>query len=313
MTFYWGWQFWGAVARVLPRPLAYAIAGLVLELAFLFWPAGRRAMRSNLSAILATRDPDVLTYWAGRQRRRYGAYLVDAARLESPGAAAECRAALNSTDWPDVEAALRAGPVIFALMHFGNWDVCAGALSARMPPGSDPFLVPADPLGHPALDATMQRTRAALGLELVPVRGSGAILSRALKRGRSVALLFDRPLDHEEYGVDVRIGDRLCRLPTGLARLALASGARVIAAGAARCQSTEFTFEGFAQIVDPPPASGDRARDVQALTQAVLDVHEPHVRRHPDQWYQFRPFFLSESAPNEEALTAPIPELVTSQ
>ena len=299
MALYYGWRFLGPLACALPRPLAYALAGLALELAFLCWPAGRRAMRDNLRAVLATDDPAVLSYWAGRQRRRYGAYLVDAARLESNGTAAsraQCGAALRSADWPAVETALRSGPVIFALMHFGNWDVCAGALSARLSPGSEAFLVPADSLGHPALNATMQRTRAALGLELVPVASSGSLLLRALKSGRSVAVLFDRPLSPDENGVDVTFCGRPCRLPAGMARLALASGARVVPAGAARRESSGFVFAGFAEVGVVPERTGDRARDVQALTQAVLDVHEPWVRRHPDQWYQFRPFFSPAAA-----------------
>ena len=294
MAYYWGWRLFGSLARALPRPLAYTLAGLLLELAFLLWPAGRRAMRENLRAVLARDDPTSLSYWAARQQRRYGAYLVDAARLETLGAAAaqaECRNALHSPDWPAVEAAVRAGPVIFALMHFGNWDVCAGALAARMPQGSAAFLVPAEPLKHPALDATMRRARAALGLELLPVTGSGGRLLRALKHGQSVALLIDRPLSPRHQGADVTFCGQPCRLSTGMARLALASGAPVIAAGAARRESRSFLFEGFATLALAPPPTGDRTRDVQALTQTVLDTFEPWVRRHPDQWHQFRPFF----------------------
>lgn len=294
MAYYWGWRLFGSLARTLPRPLAYHLAGLVLEFAFLLWPAGRRAMRENLRAVLARDDPAVLAYWAARQQRRYGAYLVDAARLETLGATAaraECRDALHSPDWPTVEAAIQAGPVIFALMHLGNWDVCAGALAARMPPGSAAFLVPAEPLKHPALDATMRRTRAALGLELLPATGSGGRLLRALKRGQSVALLIDRPLGPRHQGVDVTFCGQPCRLSAGMARLALASGAPVIAAGAVRRASGSFLFEGFATVALAPPPTGARARDIQALTQAVLDAFAPWVRRHPDQWYQFRPFF----------------------
>ena len=295
MVYYWGWRLFGALARALPQPLAYRLAGLVLELAFLLWPVGRRAMRENLRVVLARDDPTALAYWAARQQRRYGAYLVDAARLETLGAAdaqAECRDALQSPDWPAVEAAVQAGPVIFALMHLGNWDVCAGALAARMSPGSAAFLVPAEPLQHPTLDATMRRTRAALGLELLPATGSSGRLLRALKRGQSVAILIDRPLGQRDQGVDVTFCGQPCRLSAGMARLALASGAPVIAAGAVRRASGSFLFEGFATIALAPPI-GDRARDVQVLTQTVLDAFEPWVRRHPDQWYQFRPFFQS--------------------
>ena len=319
MVYYWGWRLFGALARALPRPLAYRLAGLVLELALLLWPAGRRAMRENLRVVLARDDPTSLAYWAARQQRRYGAYIVDAAQMETldaTAAQAACRDALQSPDWPTVEAAVQAGPVIFALMHLGNWDVCAGALAARMPPGSAAFLAPAEPLQHPALDATMRRTRATLGLEVLPATGSGWRLLRALKRGQSVAILIDRPLGWRDQGVDVTFCGQPCRLSAGMARLALASGAPVIAAGAVRRASGSFLFEGFATIALAPPPIGDRAHDVQVLTQTVLDAFEPWVRRHPDQWYQFRPFFQSgdsnlmpptSSTPDERAHSARTP------
>ena len=34
--------------------------------------------------------------------------------------------------------------------------------------------------------------------------------------------------------------------------------------------------------------TGDEAKDVQAVTQAIMDSHERFIREHPDQWYMFR-------------------------
>ena len=42
--------------------------------------------------------------------------------------------------------------------------------------------------------------------------------------------------------------------------------------------------------------SGDSARDVQALTQAIMSAHEDFIRRYPEQWYMFREFWEPRTA-----------------
>jgi KDO2-lipid IV(A) lauroyltransferase len=43
-----------------------------------------------------------------------------------------------------------------------------------------------------------------------------------------------------------------------------------------------------------PELTGDSERDVQVLTQAIMDSHERFIRQFPDQWYMFRPMWGGE-------------------
>ena len=42
-------------------------------------------------------------------------------------------------------------------------------------------------------------------------------------------------------------------------------------------------------------ATGDDARDIQALTQRIMDSHERFIRAYPEQWYMFRPMWQAGS------------------
>ncbi len=278
----------GPPARSLPYPAAYAASNVFMDAVYLGWPAGRTAVQANLRPVLATHDSQLLHYWAQRQFRRYGEYVVDALRLDrlSPQ---DCFDALETEPdvWPRLRALYGRRPVLFALLHFGNWDVGGGAFTAGC--GRSSVLI--EPLGHPRLDDAIQRGRDRLGMTPLDVTAGLRPALRALHAGATIAVLVDRPLRPHEPGVDLTFCGRPCRLPTGFARLALATDACVIPLAVHRRSSRRFRFRALLDLDFTSPRSGRRDDDVRALMQGVLDVHERWVRRHPDQWYQFRPFF----------------------
>ena len=276
------------LARRLPPRLAYPLAGLAMDAVFLAWPRGRRNMRDNLRTILRTDNPATLDYWAQRQLRRYGEFCLDTLRMDGL-TGADCVAALDVDPavWPRLRARAAQGPLIFTSLHTGNWDLAAAACAHEL--GALTVLV--ESLGHPALDAAFRRQRRRLGVHPIDIdRGLRPTL-RILRDGGAVGLLLDRPLAPHQPGVDVTFCGRPCRLPTGLARLALASRARVVPIAFVRSDSRALRFR---VEIDPSftyEVHGDRHADAQALTQSLITWFEGPVRRHPDQWYMFRRFF----------------------
>ena len=286
------------LARRLPPRLAYALADLLMDAVYLAWRRGRRNIRDNLSVVLNTDDPATLDYWGQRQLRRYGEYCVDALRLDllTP---AGCHAALDAdpADWDRVRRFAAEGPLIFALLHQGNWDIAGGAFTHNVGPST----VLGESLGHPRLDAAIQRQRQRLGMRVVYDTDPRPAL-RALRAGGALGVLFDRPLGPEESGPDqqgtgVAFCGAPCRLPAGLARLALATNARIIPMAVLRTDSRALRFRVEIGLDFAYASSGDgradRDADVQALTQSLITWFESPVRRHPDQWYMFRRFFAS--------------------
>ena len=288
------WRLAGPIARALPLRLAYALSGLLMDLAWLCWPRGRRAMRANLRVLLATNDTAQIDYWSQRQLRRYGELLVDTARL-STLEAATAPDLLISEQWPELDAVMHGPrPVIFALAHFGNWDVAGAALSGWSQQHGAPSLhVLAESLGNAALDDVMRRERDRLGLISIAIEASLLPAMRALRSGAPLAILFDRPLHPDEPGVDVTLAAGLVRLPAGLARLALASNAKVVPIAMARLPGRNFHFHPLVDFDLEYQQTGDREEDCRRLMQDLVDVHANWFRQHPDQWYQFRSFFAA--------------------
>ena len=301
----WAWGALGALVRVLPPRLAYLMAARAMDLVHLAWRRGRGHMERNLRHVLQRDDPETLRHWSRRQLRRYGELLIDEARLQRLDAQ-DCLDALVTEQWPLMDAALRDDrPLLFALMHFGSWDVAGAALAARMrtvTPGRD-FHVLVETVGSVALDRALQRNRRRLGMIPIDVERAPLSALRALRRGGAVGVLFDRPLGAAQPGLDLRLFDAPCRLPDGMARLALASEARVIPLALQRLPGPPFRFRPLVDFDFDYAPSGDRAADAQSLTQRVLDVHAGWIAQAPDQWYQFRPFFLepAETSPQSPA------------
>ncbi len=305
----------GPLAVALPRSLAYAISGLLMGLVWHSWPQGRRAMRANLRVVLASDDAVRIDYWSQRQLRRYGEFLVDTARL--PALQTDLASdLLISEQWPKLDTVIRpmlggsqaeTRPVIFALTHFGNWDVAGAALadwSRRH--GTPPLHVLVESLGNDALDTMMRHQRDRLGLVSIPLKGGPLRALRALRNGAPLAILFDRPLGPKQPGVDVRLGEAQARLPDGLARLALATNAKVIPFGNARLPGRDFRFRPLVDFDFEYEQTGDRVLDAQRLMQDLVDAHASWFRHYPDQWYQFRLFFVGATTTTEsvEAETA---------
>jgi KDO2-lipid IV(A) lauroyltransferase len=286
MLLYAGWRILGPIARIVPRNWAYAVSHVLMAVVYRVWPTGRRALRDNLRTILQTADAKAVDAAARRQMAAYGEYLVDALLIDAL-TPERCHAAVQTDLWPRLREIAAQEPVIFALMHFGNWDVGGGAFTHAV--GRSHVLV--ESLGHPRLDTMVQQGRDALGMTPVAIDRGALPARRVLRQGGTLALLFDRPVAPHESGVDVTFFGRDCRLPDGLARLALASHARVIPLAIMRQRAGVFRFSALADPDFTYPRSGDRAADVRALTQGVLNVHERWIRERPEQWYQFRPFF----------------------
>jgi KDO2-lipid IV(A) lauroyltransferase len=172
-------------------------------------------------------------------------------------------------------------------MHFGNWDLGAGAAAAR----GYPLTVIAETFADRRLDDMVTGARRRLGMEIVKMEKTGPSLLRALKRNGLLALLIDRPVPGE--GVRVSFFGEDVEVPAGPARLALRSGAAVIPAGFARTRQNRAGVTALTAFIEPPVPTGDDETDVRALTQAIVSSHEQFIRAYPEQWYMFRPMWAA--------------------
>ena len=274
-----GYQTLGRVARSLPRSAAYATARRLMDAAYTAWPRGRAAARVNAEVLLPHVEWDgAASSLARAQFQRYGEYLVDAVRLDelSP---ADCYQAVGGDDpayadqWRELESWYRRRPILFAVIHFGNWDILGGAFTHRI--GSSMVLV--DDLGHPTLNRAIQQQRDRLGM--VPAAGRGGLrqVIEHLRDNGTAAILFDRPPGSNEQTASETLFGRGVQIPNEIHRIAESTNAKLIPLVSVR----DGHRLSFTPTLDLDYQSG----------RGLLPAFEPAMKSAPDQWYQFREFF----------------------
>ena len=279
-----GYQTLGRIARTLPRPAAYAAARRLMDTVYLGWPQGRTAARQNAQLVLphVSWDGNADTL-ARAQFQRYGEYMVDAVRLDelSP---ADCYEALGGDDpayadqWRQLQNWYQHRPILFAVIHFGNWDILGGAFTHRI----GPSMVLVDDLGHPALNQAIQDQRARLGMTPTSGRSGLRQVINHLRDNGTAAILFDRPPRPEEQTATEQLFGQAITIPNEIHRIAESTNAHLVSL-CARRQNHDFRFQ--------PQINLDYNKSA-----ALLSAFEPAIRSAPDQWYQFRESMRPESS-----------------
>ncbi len=158
------------------------------------------------------------------------------------------------------------------LPHFGNWDMAA---SASLGLGLHLSTVMA-PVVSPGITEMVARSRQRKGLEIFTVRQSARGLFRALRQGRTVALMLDVPEAGPTVVVPFCGGPVRCSAVP--ARLAAATGAAILPVTCRR--------DGWAWVLEIHPPI-DLSGDDTAVIARVAAAVEPAIRVHPEQWYPF--------------------------
>ena len=276
----WAHVVGSALFRVVPRRAGYVLADLLGPSVARAWGGQYARATANLRTVLGPGTPPAVVRRRVRQVfRNYARYTIDVLCLPDMGRA-ELERTVDVIGWEHLPSALARGKgVLLVTGHIGNWDVPAALLAAR----GYPVNVIVERLEPPAWNDRVQAIRERAGLRAIPMETGAREMFACLRRNEVLALLIDRPL--QVGGVSVRFFGRQTRIPDGVARLALRTEASVIGAVGLR------RGDRFVAVVSPPltfEPTGDRERDVQALTQLVVDWLERQVRMQPDQWYMFR-------------------------
>jgi KDO2-lipid IV(A) lauroyltransferase len=277
------WRVVTAVVGRLPPRASYAIAFGIGSAAYYTWPRGRRSMHRNYRRVLRGASTAEVRRVARRSLVNYCCYLADFVRFPSLSPELLAQSVRGDASFKALDIALERGHgAVVVCMHFGNWDLGAGAAAAR----GYPLTVVAETFSDPRLDAMVVGSRTRLGMQVVKMEQAGPSLIRALKQNGLLALLIDRPVPGD--GVKVQFFGEEVEVPAGPARLALRTGAMVVPAAFARIAPNELAVTTLAEFGIDTLANGDRPHDVQTLTQAIMDAHERFIRQYPDQWYMFR-------------------------
>ncbi len=271
---------WG-VPR-LPGALDVPLAEVLGSLAYVAAPRARAAVRENLSIVAPERaDARTIRRVFVEQARNYLEIMrirtFDAARL---------LANVDQRGWEHFASAHAKGKgVIVASAHLGPVSLVGQLFIAR---GYETVL-PVE-TGRSEFQRAVNRGRAAMGLQLVSTDAPLAIV-RALRAGKVFGLLADRAVTG--VGERVPFFGREALLPSVHIALALRARVPLIPAFSGRERGRlTASFEPELELV----STGDRAADVRMGMLRWAEVLERYVRRAPEQWTVFEPFWSAPDA-----------------
>src|SRR6185437_8968798 len=137
------------------------VAWLIGSLTYYAWPRARRAMHNNYRRVLGDVPASVIRATARRSLVNYCCYLADFVRFPALSKEEVREAVWGEPSFAALDHELERGcGAVIVCMHFGNWDVGAGAAAAR----GYPLTVVAETFAEPRLDAMVLNSRERLGM-----------------------------------------------------------------------------------------------------------------------------------------------------
>jgi KDO2-lipid IV(A) lauroyltransferase len=286
----YGWLT--ALIAGMPLALGYALADLLTEVHFRFFPARRHAVLTNLAVMMprATRRERIQV--VRRMMRSYNRMMFEFFRLPH----LTRKDLLHSVEVVGREhleqAVSRGRGVILTCTHIGNWELAAVVLAHW---GYTIHAVAGVQLNR-WLGPAIRETKLELSIHTIAPEDGFRKLLRALEHNDLVALMVDG--DIYSHGVPVEFFGREMRFPTGPGVLAQRTGALII------CGYCERLDPGRFRIVMEPALDPARFPHTAALNAAVAASSERHIRSHLDQWCIFRPMWEASPAVESEAAGA---------
>jgi len=270
-------------ARRLPQRLSESIAEAFVALQYLARFRSRRIIRHNLRIVLgkdaAEQEIRDLTR---RVFSNFGKSIYYFLRLPFISQE-ELRVRCDTSGIEEITAQVaKNGGCIFVGPHLGAWEVGGACLNAL---GIDLFTVA---LPHPSAEVTrfFNERRELLGVECASLGDSARTLRRALRGGKSVALLVDRPYNSRTdrftwFG-------REMDLPIGHVALAVRCRTPVVTTACVFDGEGRFKFVFGGPHYPREDLAYDQAmRDLQHA--CLLDM-TTFIESYPDQWFHFQPF-----------------------
>ncbi|HEX9067208.1 MAG TPA: lysophospholipid acyltransferase family protein [Ktedonobacterales bacterium] len=302
-------RFAAWVAAHVPRRARLAIAGTFATLVYYLWVAKKRVTIANMATVLGTTTDDPAARRAARNSwRNHGRYISDFLAFSDDPAQARITVLSRLRDVTPppgafglIDEARQGGKgLLIITAHFGAWDI-AGILAGS----HTPLHVVAEHFNDPRLDKLVEQQRRDLGMEVVWMERSSRSIMRVLQDGGTVAIVADRPMA-EGKGVPITFFGKRCYVPGGPAYLALKTGAALMPGYTHYDEEFSEAYYGGAEPYFFAENTGNRDADIAAATQRVYEGIEAFIRRKPEQWHMFRPFWPE--AASAPAAPAPSPE-----
>lgn len=168
-------------------------------------------------------------------------------------------------------------PCVIVTAHVSNWEVACLAMARMGIPNASVYSPPTNPM----LDKMLLDSRRALDCELVPREHGARLLMRALKNGRTAAMVMDRRVDD---GKPIKFFGRSKPSTILPARLALKAGCDMIPVQVERLRDARYRVT-FHPPVRPRDTGVSESAQAIDMVQQVHQQFESWIRQHPQEWF----------------------------
>lgn len=277
---YWLLRLLVALAPLVPLRALLRIGAALGDLIRLVSRKRRTVAENNVRLALGgTTDPATQERLVRESFRQFGMFAVECIKFATMEDTAAQRLLGWEEDLPDLlrEAAGNERRLIFVSAHFGNFELAARTLGLL----GFPVLVVVRPTRDAPTTELMTRLRRRNGMEVVLRDQAARPMLRALREGRSVALLADQnagDLFLPFFGREAGCVD-------GPARLALATGSNIFVGSCIREPGPRYIT--VAAGVIRPNLAAPRDEEVVRITLEMNALLEKLIRMRPEQWLWF--------------------------
>ena len=269
---------------ILPLKAGYFIAVLICRLQFNISSKDRNAVIYNLKKVIPSASERSIRLLALKVFENFGKYLVDFFRFSKlDDKFIKEKARIINRGYLD--SAMKDYPgVIFLSGHIGNWELGACLVSKL----GVPLNIIALSHTHVKVNNFFNQQRAYCGTKVIPIGFALRQCYRLLKKKGLVAFLGDR--DFIGSGKIFKFCSSKAQIPLGPAEFALKTGAVILPVFSIREKDDNFSL--FIEKPIPPFNNDGERKDRDEIIREYLQVIEAYIKKYPDQWYMFQPFFL---------------------
>jgi Kdo2-lipid IVA lauroyltransferase/acyltransferase len=263
---------------ILPRRLARGISVAIARVLFVLLPKLRNTAEFNLRLAF----PD----WTAARRkavirgmvRNLGWMAAEFARF--PGYSRENIEEIVVLDGHEnfLQGRSRGKGVLYLTGHIGAWELSSFAHALY----GFPLHYMARPIDNSRVDSLVNKYRCSSGNRPIFKNESARAMLKILKDQGTIGILADQNTLPSE-GVFVDFFGKAACTTTGIARVALHTGAAVVPGYAVRDESIRkyrLRFEPPVELI----RTGDEERDVLENTRRFAKVIEQIIRKYPEQW-----------------------------
>ena len=263
---------------VLPRPVARSLAAMLARILYALMPKLRKTAEVNLRIAFPEWNEAQRQAVSRGMARNLGWMAAEFARF--PRYSKENIEQIVALDGQEnfLEGQGRGKGVLFLTGHIGAWELSSFAHALY----GFPLHFMARPIDNKKLDDLVSRYRCLPGNRPILKNESARVILKILKESGTIGILADQNTMPEE-AVFVSFFGKMASTTTGIARLALHTGAAVVPGYAvwdAGIRKYRLRFEPPVELL----RTGDTERDVFENTQRFTKVIEEIIRKYPEQW-----------------------------